>query len=49
MFLMDNLWTIFEVAKEERTDGDAVNSDLSYAPALILPYDFKFTSDQIAA
>lgn len=36
MFLMDNLWTIFQVAKEERTDGDAVNSDLSYAPALFL-------------
>lgn len=36
MFLMDNLWTIFEVAREERTDGDAVNSDLSYAPALFL-------------
>lgn len=36
MFLMDNLWKIFEVAREERTDGDAVNSDLSYAPALFL-------------
>lgn len=36
MFLMDNLWTIFEVAKEERTDGDAASSDLSYAPALFL-------------
>ena len=36
MFLMDNLWTIFQVAKEERADGDAVNSDLSYAPALFL-------------
>ena len=37
MFLMDNLWKIFEVAREERTDGDAVSSDLSYAPALFLP------------
>lgn len=36
MFLMDNLWTIFEVAREERTDGDAVNSDLSTAPTLFL-------------
>lgn len=36
MFLMDNLWTIFQVAKEERTDGDAVNSDLSTAPTLFL-------------
>lgn len=36
MFLMDNLWKIFEVAREERTDGDAVSSDLSYAPALFL-------------
>ena len=36
MFLMDNLWKIFEVAQEERTDGDAINSDLSYAPALFI-------------
>ena len=36
MFLMDNLWKIFEVAREERTDGDAINSDLSYAPALFI-------------
>ena len=36
MFLMDNLWTICQVAKEEPADGDAVNSDLSYAPALFL-------------
>ena len=36
MFLMDNLWTIFEVAREERTDGDAVSSDLSTAPDLFL-------------
>ena len=36
MFLIDNLWTIFEVAREERTDGDGVSADLSYAPALFL-------------
>ena len=36
MFLMDNLWKIFEVAREERTDGDGVSADLSYAPALFL-------------
>ena len=36
MFLTDHLWTIFEVAREERTDGDAVGADLSYADALFL-------------
>ena len=36
MFLTDNLWTIFEVAREERTDGDSFEGDLTTAPALFL-------------
>ena len=36
MFLMDNLWTIFQVAKEERTDGDGFAGDLATAPDLFL-------------
>lgn len=31
MFLNNNLWTIFEVAREERTDGDADTGDLGSA------------------
>lgn len=29
MFLTDNLWKIFEVAREERTDGDHFEGDMS--------------------
>lgn len=36
MFLTDNLWTIFEVAREERTDGDNFEGDMSTAPDLFL-------------
>ncbi|WP_317380685.1 hypothetical protein [uncultured Intestinimonas sp.] len=36
MFLTDNLWTIFEVAREERTDGDNFEGDLGTAPDLFL-------------
>lgn len=36
MFLIDNLWTIFEVAREERTDGDNFEGDLGTAPDLLL-------------
>lgn len=36
MFLVDNLWTIFEVAREERTDGDNFKGDLTTAPAVFL-------------
>ena len=36
MFLTDNLWTIFEVAREERTDGDSFEGDLITAPDLFL-------------
>lgn len=36
MFLIDNLWTIFEVAREERTDGDNFEGDMSVAPDLFL-------------
>ena len=36
MFLTDNLWTIFEVAREERTDGDHFEGDMSAAPDLFL-------------
>lgn len=36
MFLTDNLWKIFEVAREERTDGDNFEGDMSVAPDLFL-------------
>lgn len=36
MFLTDNLWKIFEVAREERTDGDHFEGDMSAAPDLFL-------------
>ncbi|WP_317380464.1 hypothetical protein [uncultured Intestinimonas sp.] len=36
MFLTDNLWTIFEVAREERTDGDNFEGDMGTAPDLFL-------------
>ena len=31
MFLIDNLWKIFEVAREERTDGDNFEGDMTTA------------------
>lgn len=31
MFLTDNLWKIFEVAREERTDGDNFEGDMTTA------------------
>ena len=31
MFLTDNLWKIFEVAREERTDGDLFEGDMTTA------------------
>lgn len=36
MFLIDNLWTIFEVAREERTDGDNFEGDMTTAPDLFI-------------
>lgn len=36
MFLTDNLWKIFEVAREERTDGDNFEGDMSVAPDLFI-------------
>lgn len=36
MFLIDNLWKIFEVAQEERTDGDNFEGDMSVAPDLFI-------------
>ena len=36
MFLTDNLWTIFEVAREERTDSDNFEGDMGTAPDLFL-------------
>ena len=36
MFLTDNLWKIFEVAREERTDGDNFEGDMGTAPDLFL-------------
>ena len=36
MFLIDNLWKIFEVAREERTDGDNFEGDMSVAPDLFI-------------
>lgn len=36
MFLIDNLWTIFEVAREERTDGDNFEGDMGVAPDLFI-------------
>lgn len=36
MFLMDNLWKIFEVAREERTDGDNFEGDMTTAPDLFI-------------
>lgn len=35
-FLTKNLWTIFEVAREERTDGDSFVGDMSVADDLFL-------------
>lgn len=35
-FLVENMWTIFEVAKEERTDGDNFQGDLGVAHDLFL-------------
>lgn len=36
MFLIDNLWTIFEVAREERTDGDNFEGDMGVAHDLFI-------------
>lgn len=36
MFLIDNLWKIFEVAREERTDGDNFEGDMTTAPDLFI-------------
>lgn len=36
MFLIDNLWKIFEVAQEERTDGDNFEGDMGVAPDLFI-------------
>ena len=36
MFLTDNLWKIFEVAKEERTDGDNFQGDMGVADDLFI-------------
>ena len=36
MFLIDNLWKIFEVAREERTDGDNFDGDMTTAPDLFI-------------
>lgn len=36
MFLIDNLWKIFKVAQEERTDGDNFEGDMSVAPDLFI-------------
>lgn len=36
MFLIHNLWKIFEVAVEERTDGDNFEGDMGVAPDLFL-------------
>lgn len=36
MFLTDNLWKIFEVAREERTDGDNFEGDMTTAPDLFI-------------
>ena len=36
MFLTDNLWHIFEVAKEERTDEDGFSPDMGTADSLFV-------------
>lgn len=36
MFLTDNLWTIYEVLKEENHDGDNFNPDLTNGLALFV-------------
>lgn len=36
MFLTDNLWKIFEVAREERTDGDNFEGDMGVAHDLFI-------------
>lgn len=36
MFLTDNLWKIFEVAREERTDGDNFEGDMTTADDLFV-------------
>lgn len=35
-FLIENLWTIFEVAREERTDGDNFEGDMGTAVPVFL-------------
>ena len=36
MFLKENLWTIYEVLKEENHDGDNFNPDLTNGLALFV-------------
>lgn len=36
MFLTDNLWHIFEVSREERTDGDDFSPDMGTADSLFI-------------
>ena len=38
MFLTDNLWKIFEMGKEERTDGDNFDGNVSINDNLFLTW-----------